>query len=81
MLIIGVIKGKKEKMHKIDLIFILGIIIINFLRGIGVGIYQKGKSTVFPLITIYGILASYVLWIVLLIYSVVTCKENKPRYV
>lgn len=73
-----------QKIHKIDLIFIVGIIILGLLGGITDGFYWKNvEQGGFPVFSMMGIFASYVLWIVLLIYSniVYKKKEDKPDYV
>lgn len=75
---------EKNKMHKIDLIFIVGIIILGLLGGIIDGFYWKDvEYGGFPVYSMMGIFASYILWIILLIYSTIKYKEkeNKPQYV
>ena len=75
---------KNNKIHKIDLIFIVGIIILGLLGGIVDAIYWKDvEYGGFPVYSMMGIFASYVLWFVLLIYSSIVYKqkEDKPKYV
>ena len=75
---------KSNKMHKIDLIFIIGIIIIPMIGGIIDGFYWKGVNEGgFPVYSLLSILASYALWLILLIYSNIEYnnKEDKPKYV
>ena len=73
-----------QKIHKIDLIFIVGIICLGLFGGIIDGFYWKDvEYGGFPVFSMMSIFASYVLWIVLLIYSSVVYKqkEEKPVYV
>lgn len=73
-----------RKIHKIDLIFVVGNIILGLFGGIADGFYWKDvEYGGFPVFSMMGIFASYVLWIVLLIYSniVYKKKEDKPNYV
>jgi hypothetical protein len=73
-----------QKIHKIDLIFIVGIICLGLLGGIIDGFYWKDiEYGGFPVFCMMSIFASYVLWIVLLIYSSIAYKrkEEKPTYV
>lgn len=73
-----------QKNHKIDLIFIVGIICLGLLGAIVDWFYWKdveyGGFPVFSMMSIYG---SYVLLTVLLIYSSIVYKqkEEKPTYV
>ena len=56
-------------MYKIDLIFIVGIVIIAILGGVIDGFYWKGVSEGgFPVYTIMSICGSYAFWIILFIY-------------
>lgn len=74
----------KNKIHKIDLIFIVGIIVLGLLGGVVDGFYWKDvEYGGFPVYSMMGIFASYVLWIILLIYSALAYKqkEDKPKYV
>jgi len=75
---------KKNKMHKIDLIFIIGVIVISFLGGLIDHIYWKDVTEGgFPIFSLLSILGSYVLWLILYIYSSLKFKEkyDKPKYV
>ena len=71
---------KKNKMHKLDLIFIVGIGAIAILSALIDFFYSK----VFPVFSIGSVYyVSYPLLIVLLIYSSFKYKEkqDKPQYV
>ena len=73
-----------KKIHKIDLIFIVGIVCLGLLGGIADGFYwQDVENGGFPVFSMMGIFASYALYIVLLIYSgiVYKNKEEQPKYV
>lgn len=76
---------KKNKIHKLDLIFIVGIIVIAILGALIDSFYWKdveyGGFPVFSLGSIYYV--SYPLLIILLIYSSLKYKEkqDKPEYV
>lgn len=73
-----------KKLHKIDLIFIVGVIILGLLGGMVEAIYWKDvEYGGFPVFSLMGIYASYILWFVLLIYSFIKYKnkEYKPKYV
>ena len=76
---------KNNKIHKIDLIFIIGIIAIAMLGGSTDAFYWKDYEGVggFPVYCCMSIFGSYALWIILLIYSSITYKEPelKPKYV
>jgi len=75
---------KKEKMHKIDLIFIVGIICIGIFGGLIDGFYWKDVTDGgFPVYSCMSVFGSYALWIILLIYSSITYKNpnEKPKYV
>lgn len=75
---------KKNKMHKIDLIFIVGIGIIAILGALIDGFYWKDvEYGGFPVFSCMSIFVSYALWIILLIYSSFKYKEkqDKPEYV
>jgi len=68
---------EKNKLHKIDLIFIIGII----CAGMFGSLMDVLGNINFPVYScIYG---SYALWIILLIYSAIAYKEEneKPKYV
>ena len=71
---------KKTKMHKIDKVFIIGIGSIAMIAAF-IDLYQK--VTNFPVYSCMSIYASYVLWLILLIYSLLKYKESqdKPQYV
>ena len=75
---------EKNKIHKLDLIFIVGIVVIGILGALIDGFYWKdveyGGFSVFSCMSIF---ASYTLWIILLIYSSIKYKEkqDKPKYV
>ena len=76
--------NRNNKLHKIDLIFIVGIIIIGILGALIDGFYWKDIAYGgFPVFSCISIFASYSLWIILLIYSSFKYKEkqDKPRYV
>jgi len=71
---------KKNKMNKLDLIFIVGIGVIAILSALIDAFYTK----VFPVFSIGSVYyVSYPLLIILLIYSSLKYKENedKPQYV
>lgn len=71
---------KKNKMNKLDLIFIVGIGVIAILSALIDVFYSK----VFPVFSIGSVYyVSYPLLIILLIYSSLKYKENqdKPQYV
>ena len=68
---------KNSKMHKIDFIFFIGIIIIALLGGLTDYLCWKDYegSGGFPVYSCLSIFASYALWIILLIYSLIKyCK-------
>ena len=71
---------KKNKMHTLDLIFIVGIGAISIISAL-IDVCQKVIN--FPVYSCLSIYASYVLWIILLIYSSLKYKEkqDKPKYV
>ena len=71
---------KKNKMHKLDLIFLAGIGVIAILSALIDVFYSK----VFPVFSIGSVYyVSYPLLIILLIYSSLKYKEkqDKPEYV
>ena len=71
---------KKNKMHKLDLIFLVGIGVIAILSALLDVFYSK----VFPVFSIGSVYyVSYPLLIILLIYSSLKYKEkqDKPEYV
>ena len=71
---------KKNKMNKLDLIFIVGTGVIAILSALIDDFYTK----VFPVFSIGSVYyVSYPLLIILLIYSSIKYKENedKPQYV
>ena len=72
---------EKNKMHKIDLIFFIGIGIIAVLSAVIDILYMKDVN--FPVCSCMSIYASYTLLIILLIYSSLKYKEkqDKPQYV
>lgn len=75
---------EKNKMHKLDLIFIVGIGVIAILGAlIDVFYWKDVKYGGFPVYSCMSIYASYALFIILLIYSSLKYKENqdKPQYV
>lgn len=73
-----------KKIHKLDKIFIIGIAIIGIIGGIVDGFYwlpYEGEGG-FPTNSCISIYITYILWIILLIYSNIKYdKENKPEYV
>ncbi len=78
---------KKKKLHKVDLIFIIGIITVGTLCGSIDGVlfnyasreYQVGF---FPIISMMGGYLIYLFLLVLLIYSIVKYDaKNRPIYV
>ena len=71
---------EKNKMHKLDLIFIVGIGVIAIIAAC-IDLYQKVVN--FPVYSCKSIYFSYVLWMILLIYSSLKYKEtqDKPKYV
>lgn len=75
---------EKNKMHKLDLIFIVGIGAIAILGAlIDVFYWKDVQYGGFPVFSCMSIYASYALWIILLIYSLLKYKEkqDKPKYV
>lgn len=76
----GVILMGKNKMHKLDLIFIVGIGVIAIISAL-IDIFYSEVFPVFSCGSIYCV--SYPLLIILLIYSSVKYKEeqDKPVYV
>lgn len=75
---------KNNKMHKIDIIFLVGIAFIAILGALTDYFYWKGiEDGGFPVFSCMSIVASYVLWIILLVYSSFRYKEkqDKPQYV
>lgn len=75
---------ENNKLHKLDLIFLVGISIIGIIGGITDIYYWKDSASGgFPVFSCMSIYASYALWIVLLIYSFLKYKEKeeKPQYV
>lgn len=71
---------QKNKMNKLDLIFIVGTGVIAILSALIDDFYTK----VFPVFSIGSVYyVSYPLLIILLIYSSIKYKENedKPQYV
>lgn len=71
---------EKNKMNKLDLIFIIGIGVIAIISALIDAFYAK----VFPVFSIGSVYyVSYPLLIILLIYSSLKYKENedKPQYV
>lgn len=72
---------ENKKLHKLDLIFLVGIGIIGTIGGITDGF--NGKNVNFPVFSCMSVFISYALWIVLLIYSFLKYnkKEDKPEYV
>ena len=70
---------EKNKLHKIDLIFIIGIICAGMFGSL-MDVLGNVNFPVYSCISIYG---SYALWIILLIYSSITYKNpnEKPKYV
>lgn len=75
---------EKNKMHKLDLIFIVGIVVIGILGALIDGFYWKDvEYGGFPVFSCMSIFESYTLWIILLIYSSIKYKEkqDKPKYV
>jgi len=76
---------EKNKMHKLDLIFIVGIVLIAILSAFA-DVFcwkdvEQGGFPVFSLMSIYYV--SYPLLVILLIYSSLKYKEkqDKPEYV
>jgi len=71
---------KKNKMHKLDLILIVGIGVIAILSAL-IDCFHIKVFPVFSIGSVYYV--SYPLLIILLIYSSLKYKENqdKPQYV
>lgn len=71
---------QKNKMNKLDLIFIVGTGVIAILSALIDDFYTK-VFPVFSIVSVYYV--SYPLLIILLIYSSLKYKENedKPQYV
>ena len=75
---------ENNKMHRLDLIFIVGIGVIAILGALIDGFYWKDvEYGGFPVFSCMSIFVSYALWIILLIYSSFKYKEkqDKPKYV
>lgn len=75
---------ENKKLHKLDLIFLVGISIVGIIGGITDGFYWKDvEYGGFPVFSCMSVFISYALWIVLLIYSFLKYnkKEDKPEYV
>ena len=75
---------KNKKIHKLDLIFIIGLASIIMIGSIADAFsWRNVEQGGFPVFTLLGILASYGLWFVLFVYSILTYKqkEDKPRFV
>ena len=67
---------EKNKMHKLDLIFIVGIGVIAIIAAC-IDLYQKVVN--FPVYSCMSIYFSYVLWMILLIYSSLKYKETQDK--
>lgn len=76
----GVLLMEKNKIHKLDLIFIVGIGVIAIISAL-IDVFYSKVFPVFSCGSIYCV--SYPLLIILLIYSSVKYKEeqDKPVYV
>ena len=75
---------KKNKMNKLDLIFVVGIGVIAILGAlIDVFYWKDVEYGGFPVFSCISIYASYALLIILLVYSSFKHKGNqdKPQYV
>jgi len=73
-----------KKMHKLDSIFMIGIIVIAILGMVVDYFYWKDvEEGGFPVFTCISVFVSYALWIILLIYSSIKYKkkEEKPKLV
>ena len=72
----------KRKIHKIDLLFLCGIVAIGILGGAIDGFMWfpiddlTGSFPVFSLLTVY---VSYMFWLFLLIYSHLKYREKEAR--
>ena len=67
-------------MHKVDLIFLVGIGIIGILGGmIDVFYWRDVEHGGFPVFSCISIFPSYTLWIILLIYSWIKYKEKQDK--
>lgn len=75
----GLLMGN-NKMHKLDMIFIVGIGLIAIISAL-IDVFYSKVFPVFSCASVYC--ASYPLLIILLIYSSIKCKEeqDKPVYV
>jgi len=74
----------ENKMHKLDLIFIVGIGVIAIFGSLIDVLYWKDvEYGGFPVYSCMSISVSYALWIILLIYSSFKNKgkQDKPKYV
>ena len=75
---------KSKKIHKLDLIFIIGLASIIMIGSmVDAFSWRNVEQGGFPVFAFLGILASYGLWFVLFVYSILTYKkkEDKPRFV
>lgn len=68
---------KKNKMHKLDFVFIVGIGIIALLSALIDVFYMKEVN--FPVRSCISIYYSYILLIILLIYSSIKYKEKQEK--
>lgn len=68
-------------MHKLDIIFLVGIGVIALVSAYIDVFYMKDIN--FPVRSCMSIYGSYILWIILLIYSSLKYKEkqDKPEYI
>lgn len=71
---------KKNKMHIIDLIFIVGAEIISIVGELMDYFYWKDvEYGGFPVFSCESIYVSYALWLILFIYSSIKYKEEKDK--
>ena len=71
-----------KKMHKVDLIFIFGLLFLGILGGVSDAFFWKDSiESAFPVFSGYSIMFSYAFWIILLIYTFFqhNKNQNKPK--
>ena len=72
---------KRNKLHKIDSIFLIGIFIIAILGMVTDAIYWNDISEGgFPVFCCASVLISYALLIILLIYRYLKLPQNKENF-
>ncbi len=66
---------KKNKMHKLDLLFMVGMGVIAIFSALVDILYVR----VFPVYSIGSIYATYALWFIIVIYSTIKYKEKQEK--